>query len=134
MSVDRSRSDRLGLLHLAARSTFTISVVVVAPGDDHTYVATEWCDALVEIDHGELNVEMRDASRCRFGCGDVLWLAGLPIRRLHNPGSEPTVLVVVSRRRSHEDITARRDDNHDDFSRRCRLNVHDDDAGDRGNH
>jgi hypothetical protein len=40
----------------------------------------------------------------------------------------------VSRRRRHEGITVRRDDNHDDFPRRCRLNVHDDDAGPRGNH
>ena len=98
MSVDDSRSERLGLLRMAVRSAFTIRVVVVAPGGERAYDATEWCDALVEVEHGELDVEMRHGDRCRFGSGVVLWLVGLPITRLHNPGDEPTVLVAVSRR------------------------------------
>jgi hypothetical protein len=30
--------------------------------------------------------------------GDMLWLAGLPVLALRNPGSEPVVLTAVSRR------------------------------------
>jgi hypothetical protein len=36
-------------------------------------------------------------SRRHFGCGDVLWLDGLPLRALHNPGRELAVLTAVSR-------------------------------------
>ena len=32
-----------------------------------------------------------------FGRGDLLWLEGVPLRALHNPGAEPAVLVAVSR-------------------------------------
>jgi hypothetical protein len=83
---------------MAVSSAVTIRVVVVAPGGERLYDATEWCDALVEVEHGELDVEMRDGARCHFASGVVLWLVGLPITRLYNPGHEPTVLVAVSRR------------------------------------
>jgi hypothetical protein len=35
----------------------------------------------------------------RFVPGDMLWLTGLPLRELQNPGADPVVLVAV--RRAH---------------------------------
>jgi hypothetical protein len=35
----------------------------------------------------------------RFGPGSVLWLFGLSLRALHNRGTEPALVVAVSRRR-----------------------------------
>jgi hypothetical protein len=98
VSAHGSPFDRLGLFGNAVPYAFTIRVVVVAPFGEHVYDAAEWSDALVEVEHGDLDVELRDGDRCHFGSGDVLWLVGLPISRLHNPGQEPTVLVAVSRR------------------------------------
>ena len=38
-----------------------------------------------------------DGRRPRFAGGAVLWLSGLPVRELRNPGSVPAVLVAVYR-------------------------------------
>ncbi len=75
----------------------TVRVVAVAPGDVRPYDADEWRDALVLVRSGE--IELRGVSgACRsFGRGDLLYLQGVPLRALHNPGSEPAVLVAVSR-------------------------------------
>jgi hypothetical protein len=36
---------------------------------------------------------------CFFQEGDLLWLYGLPLARLHNRGDERTVLVATTRSR-----------------------------------
>ena len=48
---------------------------------------------------GTAPLELRGVSGARssFGRGDLLYLQGVPLRALHNPGSEPAVLVAVSR-------------------------------------
>ena len=38
----------------------------------------------------------------RFCAGDVLWLVGLPLRALHCCGSDPAVLLAVSREGTDE--------------------------------
>jgi hypothetical protein len=50
------------------------------------------------IERGLVELRGDGAERRRFGRGDILWLDGLPIHALHNPGVEPAVLVAVSRR------------------------------------
>jgi hypothetical protein len=72
---------------------FQVRVVTVLPGDD-----ADWRDALVLVRHGELELETLAGTRRRFGCGDVIWLIGLSLRALHNPGLQPTELVAISRR------------------------------------
>jgi hypothetical protein len=75
----------------------TVRVVAVAPGGDRPYDEDEWRDALVLVRSGEIELRgVSGASRC-FGRGDLIWLEGVPLRLLHNPGSEPAVLVAVSR-------------------------------------
>lgn len=79
-------------------SAFELRVVAVAPGCSRAYHAEEWRDALVVVEHGEIELERSAGGRHRVSCGDVLWLDGLPLLALHNRGREPAVLVAVSRR------------------------------------
>ena len=72
-------------------------VVAVAPGDERPYVEDEWRDALVLVRAGEIELRGVSGARSSFGRGDLLYLQGVPLRALHNPGSEPAVLVAVSR-------------------------------------
>ena len=81
-------------------STFVIHVVTVAAGCSRAYDASEWHDALVVVECGEVELESA-AGACRsFGSGAILWLDGLPLRALNNRGTAPAVLVAVSRRRA----------------------------------
>jgi hypothetical protein len=75
----------------------TIRVVAVAPGGDRPYDEDEWRDALVLVRSGEIELRGVSGASRSFGRGDLIWLEGVPLRVLHNPGSEPAVLVAVSR-------------------------------------
>jgi hypothetical protein len=77
---------------------FEVRAVGVEPGGHRIYHEAEWSDALVVVSCGEIELECLGGTRHRFGRGDLLWLAGLPLRALHNPGREPALLVAVSRR------------------------------------
>jgi mannose-6-phosphate isomerase-like protein (cupin superfamily) len=83
-----------------ANQAFEIRRIVVAPGAERPYDESEWEDALVVIESGELELEYRGGDRTRFDRGDVLWLIGLPLRVLRNHGAVPTVLVAVTRPRT----------------------------------
>ena len=76
---------------------FRFARVELEPGASRPYAAGEWAGALVVIARGEVELECRDGGRRRFGCGEVLWLSGLPLRALRNPSTEPAVLLAVSR-------------------------------------
>ena len=75
----------------------TVRVVAVAPGDDRPYDEDEWRDALVVVRSGAIELLGVSGTVCAFGAGDVLYLEGVPLRALRNPGAEPAVLVAVSR-------------------------------------
>jgi quercetin dioxygenase-like cupin family protein len=72
--------------------------IAIEPGCERAYDEAEWRDALVSVTRGEIELECLGGSRHRFRTGDVLWLAGLPLRALRNRGTEPVLLVTVSRR------------------------------------
>jgi len=78
-------------------AAFVRRVVTVAPGASRRYLPAEWADALVVVEQGELELEGWDGRRQRLRRGDVLWLARLPLRALHNPGGDDAVLVAVAR-------------------------------------
>jgi hypothetical protein len=78
-------------------AAFRLHVVAVAPGGRRRYEAAEWRDALVVVERGSIELETDCDGTRRFERGDVLWLAGLPVRALHNRGAVPAVLVAVSR-------------------------------------
>jgi hypothetical protein len=97
-----------GISFLARRlpPRFALRVVVVAPGDDRAYHEAEWRDAIVVVEHGEIELECLRGGRRSFGSGTVLWLAGLPLRTLSNRGSEPVVLSAVSRTAASDELPA----------------------------
>ncbi len=90
--------ERLSFLDGQLPPAFEVRLVTLAAGACHLYTAAEWQDALVLVECGDLEIETSTGSRWRFRCGDVLWLAEMPVRALHNPGGVDTLLVAVSRR------------------------------------
>jgi quercetin dioxygenase-like cupin family protein len=81
-----------------APSGFEVRAVGVEPGGHRIYHQAEWSDALVVVTCGEIELECWSGTSYRFKRGDLLWLAELPLRALHNRGRERAVLVAVSRR------------------------------------
>jgi hypothetical protein len=73
--------------------------IPLAAGTARAYVEGEWRGALVVVERGEIELEWLGGGRWRVTRGDVLWLVGLRLRALHNPGAEPALLVAISRRR-----------------------------------
>ena len=69
----------------------------LAPGSWRPYVESDWSGCLCMVELGVLELEGMSGRRYRFRQGHVLWLAGLPLRALHNCGPGPTTLVIVSR-------------------------------------
>ena len=107
--TDHAADDRrLSLLGLPRRAAFERRVVVLPVGDFHRVVASDWRDALVEVEHGEVDLELADGTSRHFATGDVLWLCGLPVRSLRNCGSGVAVLVAVRRRGSRRARLVRR--------------------------
>jgi hypothetical protein len=76
---------------------FTVRAVALAPGDERAFDESEWRDALVVVQCGEVELRGVGGTRRRFARGAMLWLDGVPLRALHNPGDEPAVLRAVSR-------------------------------------
>jgi hypothetical protein len=97
--MDDLGPERLSFLGRRLPSWVEHRMVILAPGHALTYDQADWRDALVVIESGALDLECLGGSRQRFVRGDLLRLSGLPLRALHNPGREPAVLTVVSRRR-----------------------------------
>ena len=73
--------------------------MALEPGCTLPYQEEEWRDALVTVESGEVELQMKCGRSCFFQAGDLLWFQGLPLARLHNRGDEPTVLVAASRNR-----------------------------------
>ena len=98
MSMSALDSDGLSFLGRPLAPGFAMRVVVVGPGGRRAYDEREWRAALVVVECGEIVLEPLAGSAYRFVRGDVLWLDGLSLRALHNPGREPAMLVAVARR------------------------------------
>lgn len=82
--------------------SFRARVVTIAAGGLLPYVESDWRDALVVVETGEVQLECREGGRRRFGSGDVLWLTGLGLVAVRNHGEVEAVLVAVSRRQAPE--------------------------------
>ena len=79
-------------------------VVTIDPGDVRPYVESEWSDALVIVEAGEVALECTRGGRTTFRAGDVLWLVDVPVVRMCNDGAEPVVIVAVSRRPARRSV------------------------------
>jgi hypothetical protein len=98
MGPENAAGDQLTFMGRQLSPSFQMRTVSVAPGATHAYVEADWTDALVVVERGEIELECVDGERRTFTRGNTLWLVGLPLRALHNPGFETTLLVAVSRR------------------------------------
>jgi FAD/FMN-containing dehydrogenase len=96
--VDGSGDERLSFLGRRLPSPFERRAVRLAPGGTRRFARADWEDALVVVERGAIDLECTDGSVHRFRCGDVLWLADLPLRALHNRGLRTALLVAISRR------------------------------------
>jgi quercetin dioxygenase-like cupin family protein len=95
---DNHHPERLSFLGRVLPSGFEMRVVVVDPGDTRAYQESDWRDALVVVERGEIRLVASGGGRRDFATGDVLCLVGLSLQALHNRGPEPAVLVAVSRK------------------------------------
>ena len=90
--------DRLSFIERRVAAGLDVREHILAPGVERPFDDGEWEDALVVVEQGQLEVECRGGTLHRFECGDVLWLVGLPLSAMRNPGEGRTVLSSVSRR------------------------------------
>jgi hypothetical protein len=97
MALD-STNDRLSFLDGELPPGFELELVSVEPGGIRPYRDADWWDSLVVVERGQIELECTRGGRRRFVEGAVLWLVGLPLVALHNPGPEPVLLSAVSRR------------------------------------
>ncbi|ACZ84014.1 hypothetical protein Aros01_03353 [Streptosporangium roseum] len=71
---------------VAGQPSSSSAIPCLACGEARPYDPAEWRDAIVRVEGGQVELETADGARRRFGHGAVLWLAGLPVRVLRNPG------------------------------------------------
>jgi hypothetical protein len=83
-------------------SGFELRTVTMEVRAARIYNEAEWRDVLVVVARGEIELESTSGDSRRFGRGSVLCLVGLSLRALRSRGTEPAVLVAVSRRSRDE--------------------------------
>jgi hypothetical protein len=92
-------ADRISFLGKQCPENFRLTVVILQPHDAVEWPPVDCADALIVVERGELEVELRTGTRAWFAEGAILVLAGLPLRRLRNSGHIPLVLSALSRDR-----------------------------------
>jgi hypothetical protein len=80
------------------RAGFERRRLCIEPGDWRAYEAADWSDSLVILESGQLELEATSGASRTFHGGDILWFAGLPLRRLVNTGDTAVVITAVRRR------------------------------------
>lgn len=90
--------ERLTFLDGPLPPRFRLRGVTLEPGGTRPFVEDEWDDALVVVESGEVELECSAGIRRRFPAGAIMWLQGMNLHAIHNPGVAPTVLSAVSRR------------------------------------
>jgi hypothetical protein len=99
---DECGGDRLSFLGRPVSAAFDLRTITVAPGAEQIYREADWRDSLVVVERGQIELECLSGGRRSFVPGNILWLAGMPLRAMHNSGPEPAVLSAVSRRTAGE--------------------------------
>jgi len=82
---------------------FERRLITLEAGACRAFAASDWADSLVVLESGEIELESLGGHREHFQHGASFWLAGLPLRALHNPGQVPAVLVAICRSKSAGD-------------------------------
>ena len=81
------------------RAAFARSAVTgSAAGASRPHREADWEGALVVVEDGVIELECVRGGRRRFETGAVLWLSGIPLVAMHNPGPTAALVVAVFRR------------------------------------
>jgi hypothetical protein len=96
--TDDGASESLSFAGRTRSARFDLHRVTIASGCELLYVRSDWADAVVVLEEGELELECRGGTRARFRSGAVLVFDALPLRTLRNAGRVPVLLIGVSRR------------------------------------
>jgi hypothetical protein len=91
-------SGRISFVGRKLPDRFAVRHVTIEAGCERPYLAIEWAGALVVLEVGELEVECMRGTRSRFVSGALLFFDSLPLKTLHNPGTECVLLIAVSRK------------------------------------
>ena len=102
MDLDEST---LSFLQLPLPRTFDLRLVSIPAGGARPFVAADWDDSLVVVEQGPVELECVRGGRRAFATGAVMFLTGLPLRTIHNPGPAPALLAAVSRNPKKEKTT-----------------------------
>ena len=95
----------LSFLQLPLPRSFDLRLVAIPAGESRAFVAAEWADALVVVEQGAVELECDRGGRRAFATGAVMFLTGLPLRTIRNPGPEAALLAAVSRTAHMEKTT-----------------------------
>jgi hypothetical protein len=76
---------------------FARRIVTIPPDLALAFEPVAWVDAIVTVEHGELEVEGVSGNRYFHTTGDVVAFSGLPLRALRAVGPDAVVLVAVAR-------------------------------------
>jgi hypothetical protein len=76
---------------------FVRRVTELPPGGTVPYDPVDWRGAIVVVRDGVVRLRLRSGVQREVVARDVLWLAGLDLLDLHNPGLAPATLVSVRR-------------------------------------
>lgn len=74
-----------------------LEVVSIPAHGKLAYEPSQWADALVVVEAGEIELECAGGARAVFGPGSVLFFDGLGLRTIRNVGRETVLLSAVSR-------------------------------------
>ena len=92
-----ARFTATSLGHSDAPPHLVVRSVTLAAGCERPYEQSEWADAIVLVQQGEIELECLGGTRSCFGTGALLCFDSLPLRTLRNAGGEPALLIAVSR-------------------------------------
>lgn len=74
---------------------FLVREIRISPGSGRRYEDRDWWGALVLVQAGSVELETMSGARGSFSAGSMLFLAGLRLRLLRNPGTMTTVLRAI---------------------------------------
>jgi hypothetical protein len=73
------------------------STTTIQPADRLDYREADWAGVVVVVMRGRLHLECWSGEHASFDEGTVLFLAGLNLRYVTNPGLDPLVLRTITR-------------------------------------
>lgn len=74
-----------------------LHIVVLPAGCTHAFEPDHWRGAMIVVERGAIELELRGGRRVPCGQGYIGTLSGLTLVALHNPGGRPAVITGISR-------------------------------------